>query len=67
MASRTSAAPPPEQVNRIVSMVATTHWDRAAWFGQEKHENTSEIVMMHTDIIRASFHAPRKEEKYVAA
>ena len=49
----------------MISMVSTAQWDQAAWFGQEGHENSSEIVMMHTEISRAYFHAPCKEEKYV--
>ena len=49
----------------MTSVVATDQWDQAAWFGQEGHENSSEIVLMHTDISRAYFHAPCKEEKSV--
>ena len=60
-----SATPPLELVKLMISMVATAQRDQAAWFGQEGHENNSEIVMMHTDISRAYFHAPCKEEKYV--
>ena len=41
----------------MISMVATAQWDQAAWFGQEEHENSSEVVVMHTDISRAYFHA----------
>ena len=32
---------------------------------RERHESGSDIVVMHTDISRAYFHAPCKEEKYV--
>ena len=46
-----SETPPREFVNLMISMVATAQWDQAAWFGQEGHENSSEIVMMHTDIL----------------
>ena len=60
-----SATPPLELVKLMISMVATAQWDQAAWFGQEGHENSSEIVMVHTDISRAYFHAPSKEEKDV--
>ena len=46
-----SETPPREFANLMISMVATAQWDQAAWFGQEGHENSSEIVMMHTDIL----------------
>ena len=59
-----SATPPLELEKLMMSMVATAQWDQAAWFGQEGHESSSEIVMMHTDIRRAYLHAPCKEEKY---
>ena len=52
-------------VKLMISMVATGQWDQAAWFGQEGHENSSGIVMMHTDTSRAYCHAPCKEETYV--
>ena len=39
-------------------MVATAaQWDRGAWFGEEEHESSAEIVMMHTDISRTYVHA----------
>ena len=60
-----SATPPLELVKLMISMVATAQWDQTAWFGQEGHESSSEIVMMHTDTSRAYFHAPCKGEKYV--
>ena len=60
-----SATPPLESVKLMISMVATAQWDQAAWFGQDGHESISKIVMMHTDINRAYFHAPCREEKYV--
>ena len=58
-----SATLPLELVKLMISMVATAQWDQTAWFGQEGHESSSDIVMMHTDIRRAYFHAPCKEEK----
>ena len=60
-----SAASPLELVKLMISIVATAQQDQTAWFGQERHENNSEIVMMHTDISRAYFHAPSKEKKNV--
>ena len=60
-----SATPPLELVKLMISMVATAQWDQAAWYGREGHENSSEVVMVHTDISRAYVHAPSKEEKYV--
>ena len=39
--------------------------DCIGWFGREGQESGSAIVMMHTDISRAYFHAPCKEGKYV--
>ena len=60
-----SATPPLELSKLMISMVSTAQWDQTAWFGREGHESSSEIVMMHTDIRSAYFHAPCKEEKYV--
>ena len=60
-----SATPPLELVKLMRSMVAPAQRDQTEWFGQEGHESSSEIVMMHTDISRAYFHAPCKEEKCV--
>ena len=56
-----SATPPHELVKLMISMVATAQWDQAARFVQEGHENSSEVVMMHTDTSRAYFRAPSKE------
>ena len=47
----------------IISLVATAHWDRAAWFGEDEHQNSSEIVVTHTDISRAYFHAPEAKHR----
>ena len=60
-----SATPPLEElVKLIISLLATAHWDRAAWFGEDEHQNSSEIVLMHTDISTAYVHAPSKAETY---
>ena len=54
-----SATAPLELVKLTISLVAIAQCDRAAWFG---HESSAEILRMHTDISRAYFHAPSKEE-----
>ena len=59
------ATPPFELVKLMIPMTATAQWDPAVRFGQEGHENSSEIVMMHADISSANFHAPSKEGTYV--
>ena len=61
-----SATPPLEELVKLVrSLVATSRWDRAAWIGEDEHQNSSEIVVMHTDISRAYFHARSKAQKCV--
>ena len=60
-----SAAPPLELVKLIISLVAIAQRDRAAWFGEEDHEDSAEIEVMHTDISSAYFHAPNKEATHV--
>ena len=54
-----SATPPLELVKLIISLVATARRDPESWFA------TDQIAMMHTDICRAFFRVPSKEEKYV--
>ena len=59
-----SATPPLEElVKLIISLLATAHWDRAAWFGEDEHQNSSEIVLMHTDISTAYVHAPEAKQR----
>ena len=49
----------------ITSLVVIAHWDRSVSFGGNEHDNSAEIVMMHTDISTGYFHAPSKEWRYV--
>ena len=65
MTTNFSETPPLELVMLIISLVATARKDHAAWFGEEEHESSAEIVMMHTDISRTYFHASRKKENHV--
>ena len=60
-----SAKPPLELVKLIISLVAKAQRDPESWFGWREHGANDQIAMMHTDISRAYFHAPSKEEKYV--
>ena len=57
-----SPAPPLKLMTWIMSLETTAPWDRGAWF---VHKSTAEIVMMHTDISSASFHALSKEDTYI--
>ena len=57
-----SATPPLELVKLIISLVATAQRDPESWFGWREHGANDQIAMMHTDISRAHFHAPNKEE-----
>ena len=60
-----SATPQLELVKLIISLVATAQRDPESWFGRREHGANDQVAMMHTDISRAYFHAPSKEEKYV--
>ena len=69
-----SATPPLELVKLLVAMVATAQKDRGSWDIAEpargfttgdhsRNEECNPICFLYTDISRAYFHAPAKEEK----
>ena len=49
----------------MISLEVTAQRDRAAWFGEEEHVSSAEIVMMHTMISRVFYDAPSNEQKHI--
>jgi hypothetical protein len=69
-----AATPPLEAVKFLIASVAMVQKDRQSWdeagqqvrrVVQESKNSDDQVCVLYTDISRAYFHAPAKEEKYV--